>query len=99
MLAIISVTVEQYYRNSQVLYVWPYKFMSCVLEHNAHVHTQPEPLLPWSVFKTKQNEMMRMFFWSIFGHVRLLKLEMDVEDEHRYSVLQIDIVSSKKYCD
>ncbi len=46
---------------------------------------------------TKQDDG-DIFGW-IFGHVSLLKLEKDVEDENHYSVLQIDIVSGRKYCD
>ncbi len=103
MLAIISVTVEQCHKNSQVFYMWPYKFMIGVLEQNVHACTQPEPLLPWfplhlfSKHKTKwDNEDV---IWWIFGHVSVLKFVKDVEDDNRYSVLQIDIIFNRKYCD
>ncbi len=35
--------------------------------------------------------------WWIFGNVSLLKLEKDVEDDNRYCVLQIDIVSNRHF--
>ncbi len=46
---------------------------------------------------TKQDDG-DVFEW-IFGDVSLLKLEKVVEDDNRHSVLQIDIISSRKYCD
>ena len=66
---------------------------------NAHVCAQPEPLLPlrFTSIKTKQDD--GDVFWSIFGHVSLLKVEKYVEDDNRESVLHIDIVSSRKYRD
>ncbi len=51
----------------------------------------------FSKMTTKQDDG-DVFRW-IFGYVSLLKLEKDVEDDNRYPVLQIDIVSSRKYCD
>ncbi len=46
---------------------------------------------------TRQND--KDIFWWIFGHVSLLKFVKDVEDDNHYSVLQINIISSVKYCD
>ncbi len=51
----------------------------------------------FSKMTTKQDKG-DVFGW-IFGNVSLLKLEKDVEDDNSYSVLQIDIVSSRKYWD
>ncbi len=51
----------------------------------------------FSKIKRKQDD--GDVFWWILGHVSLLKLEKYVEDDNRQSVLQIDIVSSRKYCD
>ncbi len=42
--------------------------------------------------------MILAIIW-ILGHVSLLKLEKYVEDDNHWSVLQIDIVSSRKYWD
>ncbi len=64
------------------------------------VHTQLQPQNYhdlFSRFKTKQDDAD--VFWWIFSHVSLLKLEKDVKDDNRYSVLQMGIVSSRKYCD
>ncbi len=47
--------------------------------------------------KTKRDD--EDVFWWIFGHVSLLKFVKDVEDDNRYSGFQIDIISSRKYCD
>ncbi len=33
-----------------------------------------------------------------FSYVNLLKLEKDFEDDIHYSVLQINVVSNRKYC-
>ncbi len=101
MLVIISVTVEQCDRNSQVPYVEPYKFMTDVLvllEHNACMRPQSEPLLPLSVFKTQDKMIWWGCFLVDFSYVNLLKLEKDVEDDIHYSVLQINVVSNRKYC-
>ncbi len=38
-------------------------------------------------------------FWWIFRDDSLIKLEKDIEDDNHYSVFQIDIIFSKKYCD
>ncbi len=51
----------------------------------------------FSKIKTKQDD--EDVFWWILGNVSLLKLEKYVEDDNRYTMLQIDIVSSRKYCD
>ncbi len=50
-----------------------------------------------SKIKTKQDD--GDVFWWMFGHVSLLKREKDVKDDNRYSVLQTNIISSRKYCD
>ncbi len=47
--------------------------------------------------KSKQKQDDGDVFGWIFGHVSLLKLEKDVEDDNRYSMLQIDFASSRKY--
>ncbi len=52
-----------------------------------------------SVFKNDNKTRLWDVFGWIFGHVSLLKLEKDVEDDNRYSVLQIGIVSSRNYFD
>ncbi len=51
---------------------------------------------PFSKMTTKKDDG-DVFGW-IFGHVSLLKLEKHFEDDNRYAVLQIDIVTSRKYC-
>ncbi len=47
--------------------------------------------------KTKQDAVD--FFWGIFGPLSLLKLEKYVEADNHYSVLQINIISSRKCYD
>ncbi len=37
-----------------------------------------------------------VFCW-MFDHINILKLEKDIQDDSRYSVLQINIVCCKKY--
>ncbi len=64
-----------------------------------HMHTQSEPLLVLSVFKNQNKQDDGDDFWWIFGQISSLKLEKDVEDENHYSVLQIDIISNRKYSD
>ncbi len=49
-----------------------------------------------SKYKTKSAN--KDVFWKIFGHVSLLIFVKDVEDDNHYSVLQMDIISSRKYC-
>ncbi len=51
----------------------------------------------FSKIKTKHNDA-DVLGW-IFGHLSLLKPKKDVEDDNRYSMLPIDIISSRKYCD
>ncbi len=51
----------------------------------------------FSKIKTKQDDGDA--FWRILGYISLLKLEKYVDDDNHWSVLQIDIVSSRKYGD
>ncbi len=46
--------------------------------------------------KKKKQDDGKVFRW-IFDHESLFKHKKDVEDDNHYSVLQIDIVSSRKY--
>ncbi len=64
------------------------------------VHAPKRNLYYWCLFsKIKQKQDDGDVFWWIFGHVSLLILEKKFEDANHYSVLQIDIISSRKYCD
>ncbi len=48
---------------------------------------RPKPLLLLSVFKNQNKTDDGDVFWGIFGYVSLLKLEKDIADDNRYSVL------------
>ncbi len=66
----------------------------------AHVNAEPEPLLLilLSVFKNQNKTRQWGCLQVNFSHASLLKLE-DVEDDNRYTELQINIVSSRICCD
>ncbi len=104
-LTIISVIVEQSNRNNQIPYVQPGHDQSPVQKSTSGDWSTMYVRAPYqnhyyrylfSKFKTKQDDWA--IFWWIFNYVCLLKLQKDDEDDNHYSVFQIDIVSSKKYC-
>ncbi len=105
----ISVIVDLYGRNIDAVMTLPISnTKECVrgLAHSSVLDISQIVTAPnrkqyyaslFSKIETKQDD--GDVIWWISGHVSLLKLEKYVEDDNRQSVLQIDIVSSWKYCD